>query len=131
MKQLRDPRTLLGIGLVWGIVWAVLAMIAGTVIAVIDPAQIDPGEEPIVLAPIIGLVGFICGLPFGAALVSTAARGQRISDLPLMRVASWGILVAAVLPLVTGKGIPEVLVTVPVGAASAMVSVAIMRRRTT
>ena len=127
MKQTRNLRSLLGIGLIWGILWAALAMIVGTVIAFLDPSDIDLGEEPIVLAPIVGLVGFICGVAFGA-LVSTAERGERIFNLPLLRLALWGILVAAVVPLMTGKVLPEVLIMVPLGAVSAIVSVAIVRK---
>jgi len=125
----RRLRNLLGIGLIWGILWAALAIIVGTILGVIDPHDIDPGEEPIVLAPMIGLVGFICGVVFGA-LASTAERGETIVDLPLIRVAMWGVLVSAALPLATGKDIPELLVTVPLGAVSALASVAIVRKCT-
>lgn len=127
MKQFRNLRTLLGIGFIWGLLWAALAMTVGTVIAVVDPSDIDPGEEPITLAPIIGLVGFLCGVGFGS-LLFTAQRGERILDLPLSRVAFWGILIAAALALVTGKVIPEVFITAPLGAVTAIVSVAIMRK---
>ena len=129
MKLLRSLRSLSGIGLIWGILWVALAISVGTILGMIDPDEIDPGEEPIVLAPMIGLVGFICGVIFGA-LVSTTERGRPILDVPLSRVAMWGILVSTALPLLTGKGVPEMLVTVPVGALSAMVSVAIVRKWT-
>lgn len=125
MKLLRNLRSVLGIGLIWGLLWAALAITVGTLIGVIDPGDIEPGEEPTVLAPIIGLAGFVCGVAFGAR-VTTARRGEP----PRMRVALWGILVAAALPLVTGKGIPEMIVTVPLGAMSAMASVAIVRKWT-
>jgi hypothetical protein len=122
MKLLRALRNLFQIGLIWGVLWAALAMIAGTILGIIDPAAIDPGEEPIVLAPMIALVGFICGVVFGA-LVSTA-------EPSLSRVVFWGILVAAVPPLVAGKSIPEMLVTVPLGALSAVASVTMVRKWT-
>ena len=51
-----------------------------------------------------------------------------IPERPLTRVAIWGGMVAAALRFLMGKGIPEMLVTVPVGAVSAMVSVAVVRR---
>jgi hypothetical protein len=127
VKQLRNLRSLLGIGLIWGILWSLLALTIGTAIGLIDPADIDPGEEPIVLAPIVGLVGFIGGVVF-AALVSTAERGEPIHDIPLIRVALWGVLVAAAVPLVNGKVLPEVLVTIPLGAISALLSVGIVRK---
>lgn len=126
MKLLRD---LLAVGLIWGILWAALAMIVGTIIGFIDPDQIDPGEEPLVLAPMIGLVGFICGVAFGA-LLSIAERRKPFLDPPLIRGTMWGILVAAALPLVAGKDIGNMLVTVPVGAVSALVSLAIARKWT-
>ena len=129
MNLLRNLRSLVGIGLIWGILWVALAMTVGTIIGVIDPADIDPGEEPIVLAPMIGLAGFLCGVLFGA-LVSTAEKGQPMVDLPLIRVAMWGIVVSAALSLVTGKFLPELFVTIPLGAVSAMASVAIVRKWT-
>lgn len=127
-KGLEDLRRLLGIGLIWGILWAALAAASGTVIGLIDPEDIDPGEEPIVLAPMIGLVGLICGVVFGS-LLPIVERRKTILELPLMRVAMWGILVSAALPLATGKGIPEMLVTGPLGAVSAIASAVIVQNR--
>ena len=95
---------------------------------VVDPAQIDPGEGAIDLGPLIGLAGFACGVVCGS-LLSIAERGKTFLELPLSRVAIWGVLVSAALPFLAGKGMPEMLVTVPVGAVSAMVSVAIVRAR--
>jgi hypothetical protein len=95
MKALRG---LLGIGLIWGVLWAVVA-------------------------PRIGVAGFLCGVVFAALVVTAPNEGS-----PLVRVVTWGILVAAVLPLVTGRGISEMLVTVPLGALSAATSIAIALR---
>jgi hypothetical protein len=120
-------RTLLSVGLVWGTLWAALAIIAGTIIGIVDPGQIDPGEEPIVLAPGIGLAGFICGVLFGA-LLSGAERGKPIVDAPVIRIVMCGALVSAAVPLLTGKGIPELFIIVPLGVVSAIASVAIVRK---
>jgi hypothetical protein len=125
-KVLGGLRGLLGIGLIWAILRVALAMTVGTLIGVIDPDDIGPGEEPIVLAPMIGPGGFICGVVFGS-LLSIVERRKIILELPLMRAAMWGILVAAVLPLVMGKGLPEMMVTSSVGAVSAVASVAMVR----
>lgn len=124
-----DLRTLSTVGLIWGVLWASLAVVAGTLIGFIDPADISPGEEPLVLAPMFGLVGLCCGLVF-AALVAAVEKRQAIFDGPLTRICVWGMLVCAALPLVTGKGLPEILVTVPLGALSAIASVASLRRWT-
>jgi hypothetical protein len=127
MKQPRTLRSVFELGLIWGILWASLTILAGTILGRLDPNQIDAGEEPLVLAPFIGLVGLLCGVVFGG-LMSTVERGKPIADLSLVRVAVWGILVCAALPLVAGKGLPEMLVTIPLGAASALTSVAILRK---
>ncbi len=121
--------TLSAVGLIWGVLWVALAIIAGTLIGFIDPADIGPGEEPLVLAPMIGLVGFACGLVF-AALVATVEKRQAIFDAPLARICAWGMLVCAALPFIAGKGLPEILVTIPLGALSAITSVASLRRWT-
>ena len=52
-KIIRSLHVVVGIGLTWGILWSALTITAGTIIGVIDPDSIDPGEEPIVLAPMI------------------------------------------------------------------------------
>lgn len=127
VKLLRHLSALLSAGLIWGVLWVALGILAGTIIGIVDPHEIDPGEEPVVLAPMIGLVGFICGVAFGA-LLSTAKKAEPFYSLPSSRAAMVGILVAAALPIVAGKGLPEMLVTVPLGAVSAMASVAILRK---
>ena len=126
-KILRSLRGLLGIGLTWGIVWAAVMIAVGMITEVVDPDSIDPGEEPIVLGAMVGLVGFISGLVFGG-LLSIAERQKTISDLSLSRVAMWGILVSAAFPLLAGKDIRMMLFLGPLGAVSALTSVALARR---
>src|SRR5262245_24003485 len=99
---LRNLRVVSGIGMTWGILWAVVVGTSGTIIGLIDPDSIDPGEEPIVLAGMSGLVGFICGVVF-ASFVSIVERRKAILELSLSRVAVWGIVVPATLFLLTGK----------------------------
>ena len=123
MKRLR---TLLSIGLVWGSLWAGLAIAVGTIIGIIDPAQIDAGEEPIRLAPGIGLAGFMCGVLFGA-LLSAGQRGKPVMSSSPTRIVICGILVAAAIPILAGKGLPELFVIVPLGAVSGLSSIAIAR----
>src|SRR5688572_32323679 len=109
-RALRPLRDVLGIGLTWGALWAAVAVTAIVIIGAVDPAQIDRGEGLKDLGPPIALVGLICGVVF-AALLTIAEKGRTLLDPPLIRVAMWGILVSAALPLVMGKGIPEMLVT--------------------
>lgn len=124
---LRNLRGLLGIALTWGILWAAVAIAVGTIIGIVDPDSIDPGEEPIVLGAMVGLVGFISGLVF-SGLLSIAERQKTIIDLSLSRVAMWGILVSAAFPLLAGKDIRMMLFLGPLGAVSALASVAMARR---
>jgi hypothetical protein len=85
-KILRNLRSLLGIALTWGILWATVMMVVGTIIGVVDPDSIDPGEEPIVLGAMVGLVGFICGVVFSGILF-IAERSKTLIDLSLSRAA--------------------------------------------
>lgn len=125
-RSVGDLRTFAGISLSWGFFWAVLTIFVGTVFGLVDPADIGVGEEPIVLAPIIGFVGLLCGGVFGT-LLYIFERQKTARDLSLIRVALWGSLVSAALPLVMGKGVSEMIVTVPVGALSALLSVSLLR----
>ncbi len=126
-KFLRHLRGVLGIGLTWGFLWAAVAVAVLTIIGIVRPNDIDPGEEPLVLGPRIGLVGLICGLVLGSFL-SIAERAKTIFDLSLSRVAMWGILVTAALFLLTGKDLRMLFFIGPLGAVSATTSVAIVRK---
>ena len=114
-----------GIALIWSMLWIVLALVVGTIVGTIDPSQIDAGEEPVALAPMIGLVGFLCGLAFA---VLAPSDGEPNFAVRRSRIVAWGFVLAAVVPVVTGKGLSEILVIAPIGAVSAVVSVALMRR---
>jgi hypothetical protein len=59
-------RVVLGVGLIWGILWLAVATAVGTYIWFFDPDSIDPEEEH--LALVVGLVGFIIGVVFGSLL---------------------------------------------------------------
>lgn len=122
---LGELRRTLVIGLVWGALWVTLTLIVGTLVQTLFPGQIDRGEEPIVLAPMIGLTGIVCGVVFGALL---AIVERRRGMLPLIQVALWGIVVGAALPLVFGKDVGNAVVTAPVGAISALLSMSLVHR---
>jgi hypothetical protein len=123
---LRKLRGVIGTGLAWGTAWATIMAFAGVVVGVLRPEEIDPGEGPIVVGTIMGMVGFISGVAFGA-LLSFAERRKTILELSPGRAAMWGILASAVLPLLTGRA-DAVFVLCPLGAACAAASVAIARR---
>ena len=85
------------------------------------------GESPFVIAPIVRLIGFVSGVGFGIIL-SFAERRKTILELSLSRVAMWGILGSAALPLLTGMENTLIFVVCPLGAVFASVSVAIARK---
>lgn len=126
-KWLRKARGVVGMGLLWGTVWAALMTAFGFGVMVVDPASIDPGEHPIVLGALMGLVGFVSGAGFGL-LLSLTERKKSILNLSLGRAALWGMAGAAVIPLVTPTPNALLFILCPIGAACASASVAIARR---
>lgn len=123
-------RIMSGIGLIWGVLWPLLAIILGTIIEVITgkPGSTNPEDAPdFFFMLMIGLVGFICGVVFGGLLL-IAERGKTILDFSLIHAAIWGILVGVAFPIVMGKDIGNMIVTVPFGVVSATASVALMRK---
>jgi hypothetical protein len=107
----------------WGAIFAAI----GLIVRVIDPGSIDPGEEPIVIAGIGAILGFVSGAGFGA-LLAVAERGKRIRDLSLGRAALWGALATSVWPLLTPADNRMLLFLCPIGAALAATSIAIAKR---
>ena len=76
-EMFRKLRGLLGFGLTWGILWAAIITVAGMVIGVLDPDSIDPGEGPLVVGAIMGMVGFISGIGFGSFLSVGESRKRK------------------------------------------------------
>jgi hypothetical protein len=130
MTQLvRRLRGALGIGVTWGVLWAAIGLVLGVILGVVRPEDIDPGEGPGKIASVLGLVGFLSGLGF-AGLFSLAERRRTIHELSLGRVALWGLLGAAAIPLLTGADASVGFITGPMGAVFAATSVAAARRGT-
>jgi hypothetical protein len=105
----------------------VIGLLLLAVFGVFRPQEIDPGEGPGKVLPILGLVGFLSGLGF-AFLLSLAERRTGLHELSLMRVAFWGLLGSAAIPLLLGRDAGNGWVTGPMGAIFATASVAIARR---
>jgi uncharacterized membrane protein len=126
---IRRLRGAVSIGVAWGLLWVAIGLILIALIGVFRPQEIDPGEGPGKVLPILGLVGFLSGLGF-AGLLSLAERRTRLHELSLTRVALWGLLGSAAIPLVMGTDGSMGWLTGPMGAIFATASVAIARRGT-
>ena len=87
----------LGIGLVWGLLWIAVATAVGMIIGLTDPQSIGPGEGPVALM-VLGPMGFFSGIAFAILLV-LAERGRNLFGLNIYRTALWGILGSAIVQL--------------------------------
>ena len=126
-KPLRKLLGVMGIGLSWSIVWGVVFATLGLIAGIVRPEDIDPGEGPVVVIGTGLLVGFVSGAVFGIIL-SFAENRKAILDLALIRVALWGMLAAAVWPLLTIVHDSMMVIVCPLGAICALAAVAIARR---
>ena len=124
---LRKLRGMFGMGLTWGVGWAIVIFIIGSILGVADPDSIDAGEEPWRLAMLVGSVGFVSGSLFGL-IFSRAERRKSIKDLSVSRATLRGALGGAILPLLTSMNDATLFNTVPLGAAFAAATVAVARR---
>jgi len=111
----------------WGASWAALGWLTASIIGVVDPRSIDPGESAGVMGALTGAVGFVSGLGF-SLILSLRERRKSLRDLSLPRVALWGALGAAALPLLTSMPNLLALLTAPLGATFAIGSIAAARR---
>ena len=124
---LRKLRGMFGVGLTWGVGWAIVMFIIGSIIGVVDPDSIDAGEEPWRLAGLVGTVGFISGSVF-ALIFSSAERRKSIRELSVLRATFWGALGGAAPPFPPTTNNTVLSNTVPLGAIFAASTVAIARR---
>jgi hypothetical protein len=114
-------------GITWAVLWALIFFLIGTIIGVVDPDSIDPGEEPHRIAGIGAIFGFISGL-FFSALLATGDRHKKIRDLSMGRAALWGLLGTAAFPLLTPVDNSMALIFGPIGAALAAGMVAVAKK---
>jgi hypothetical protein len=84
-------RRVLGIGLAWTALWAVFWTIAVTIIGIVHPGSIDPGEGPLVMVATLEPMGLLSGIAFGL-LASIWGRGRSTTDRSLIHLAACGIL---------------------------------------
>jgi len=120
-------RGVAGIGLTWGLLWAVLIIVVAAIVGVVDPDSIDQGESGFELARMVGPVGLAAGLIF-AAVLTLLPRGASPLGTGPVRATLLGALVAALIPPITGAQPSQIIVLGVLGAISGPASVAVMRR---
>ena len=132
-KWLRRVRGAVGMGLIWALVWAPVAVLIGLFV--------DPDGSMDEMWPAIGAYpGFLGGVVF-STLLAIAARRRRLEELSISRVAAWGAaagLLVGALPFTIGDPTTErplwLLAGVVIGsitllsAVSAAGSLALARR---
>ncbi|MBL8960368.1 MAG: hypothetical protein JNJ98_10985 [Gemmatimonadetes bacterium] len=112
---------------VWSAGFVLFWIALWTVIRLVDPPSIDSGEGPLALAPLFAALGAIAGTVFGVTL-SFGERKRTLADLKLSRIAMWGAIGGAALPLLLGKPLGNLAVFAPLGALLATGSLALARR---
>jgi hypothetical protein len=137
---LRRIRGVFGMTLLWGAGWSLIGLVLGGGLWTVDRSGLVTGA--VVLAAMLrwAALGAMGGAVFALAL-SVAERGERSADvLSSRRVARWGALGGAVLPLVLlplfwshhpgafGLGVLLVPLSSALGAASASASLHFARR---
>lgn len=91
-------RGLAGVGITWGALWGVIGAGIGLVLGLVSPGAWDWANPILDLAFGMGLYGAVSGVGF-ATLLSLGERRKTILDLSLGRVAIWGVLGSAAVPL--------------------------------
>jgi hypothetical protein len=138
MKELlRKLRGLLGFGATWGTLWAGIGAGVGALLGVLSPA-IWTWSNPILdWAVGLGVYGLVSGVGFATILALGEGR-KTLFDLKLGRVALWGVLGSAAVPLLfmgffeAGTTVADIIgaiaVTGALGGTFAPGSVALARR---
>lgn len=100
-KFLTKLRGLLGVGITWGTLWAGIGAAIGVVVGTVRP-EVWQWTNPIIEWALgMGLYGLVSGIGFGTLLTIREGR-KTLADLSLRRVALWGLIGGAVVPLLFG-----------------------------
>lgn len=101
MKLWRKLRGVVGFGLTWGTLWGAIGAGIGFIVGLVNPEAWVVTNPVIEWAVGMGLYGLVSGMGF-AGLLSIGEARKRIQELSLPRVAMWGVLGSALVPLLFG-----------------------------
>jgi len=112
------------ISLIWAPLWSVMFAV---LLLALEPLA-GPSNEPslIFMMWTIGQVGLVSGALFGI-LLAFGENGKPVERISLLRVTLWGVLSAAVFPVMTGRA-DQVVWTCAFGAIVSVAMVALARR---
>lgn len=125
-RWLRRLRGFLGVGVTWGVGWSALGALIMSIVLLLDPASIDPGD----FTGMVGIfftLGVISGSVFSLALALVESR-KSIRDLSTGRMAAWGAVGASLLPLMTPVPNDNAIIMAPIGALFAAGSITLAKR---
>ncbi len=136
-RLMRRLRGLVGVGLTWGTLWGAIGAGIGFVLGRLDPL-LWTLDNPVTLWGLgMAAYGFVSGVGFGTLLMLREGS-KRLGELSLGRVALWGVLGSAAVPLLflgffqAGTTVVDILgamgVTALLGGVFAPGAVAIARR---
>lgn len=100
-EWIRKLRGLAGMGLTWGALWGGIGAAVGAVLGVLSPELWAVGNPVFDWAVGMGLYGLVSGVGFGKLLSFIEGR-KTLRELSLPRVALWGVLGSAAVPLLFG-----------------------------
>ena len=123
MDLLRKLRGVLGLGMIWGVLWAAIFLVLVAVLALFRPDDVGPGEGPLDVWRVGALVGLASGAVFGV-LLALAESAHTLRALPPVRAALWGAVASSVFPIVTGHE-AQVILMAPLGALLALTAVGV------
>ena len=97
----RKIRGALGVGTTWAVMWAAIGAVIGLIIEWVNPSMFYFVNPVVEWAIGMGMYGAVSGFGF-AGLLSLREGRKQLADLSLKRVALWGVLGSAAVPLVFG-----------------------------
>lgn len=136
MRLVARLRGIIGTAILWGVAWAPLGLLWGSVFWI--DSQMRARGQPIPFPPVGGFVimcaawGFVAGALLATTLSVSERRRTHIESMSTRRVAILGAVAGMALPLVfAGAGTPQMLtqsmVVVLAGAFGAAISAGMLR----
>ncbi len=125
----RCLKTVVGLSLLWTLIWGALGAGVSLLVGLIDPPSVDPGESPWNLARVVGMAGLLAGAVFGVILL-VGERRSELAEVWPVRAVMWGVAAGMILPFLLRAEVNtgHLANTIVASALSAVVSIILARR---